>query len=167
MHFSKLGTGLVNSVINRLPLELHIPGYQFCGPGTRLKERLQRGEQGINPLDSACRDHNISYSQSKNLSNRRIADRILAKKARERIIASNANLKEKAVAAAVWSDMKVKTKLEMGLHNKQKRKIKNKICKKNNFKKKIFFYCKMWWYIINFTIIRRTRFISRWCSNST
>lgn len=111
---STLGNGLVNSVINRLPFELHIPGYQFCGPGTRLTERLQRGEQGINQLDSACRDHDISYSQSNNLSNRHIADRILAKKARERIIASDANLGEKAAAAAVWSAMKVKTKLGMG-----------------------------------------------------
>lgn len=133
---STLGNGLVNSVINRLPFELHIPGYQFCGPGTRLTERLQRGEQGINQLDSACRDHDISYSQSNNLSNRHIADRILAKKARERIIASDANLGEKAAAAAVWSAMKVKTKLGMGLHNKRKRKVQNKIRKKTILRKR-------------------------------
>ncbi|KYN10235.1 hypothetical protein ALC57_17633, partial [Trachymyrmex cornetzi] len=37
--------------------ELHIPGYQFCGPGTRLEKRLARGDRDINPLDAACREH--------------------------------------------------------------------------------------------------------------
>lgn len=26
------GEGLVNSLINKLPIELHIPTYEFCGP---------------------------------------------------------------------------------------------------------------------------------------
>lgn len=30
------GKGLVNSIINKLPFELHLPGYQYCGPGTKL-----------------------------------------------------------------------------------------------------------------------------------
>ena len=47
------GKGLVNSIIDKLPVELHIPGYQYCGPGTKLKERLARGDPGINPLDAA------------------------------------------------------------------------------------------------------------------
>jgi len=35
------GYGLLNrSIINALPIELYIPGYQFCGPETCLKERL-------------------------------------------------------------------------------------------------------------------------------
>ena len=28
--------------------------YQFCGPNTRLEERLARGDQGINRLDKVC-----------------------------------------------------------------------------------------------------------------
>jgi len=74
------GAGFLNSAINALPFELHIPGYQFCGPGTRLRERLARGERGINPLDAACREHDIAYSRNKELSNRHIADQLLAKK---------------------------------------------------------------------------------------
>ena len=27
------GQGLVNTVIDKLPFELHLPGYRFCGPG--------------------------------------------------------------------------------------------------------------------------------------
>lgn len=29
----KSGRGLINSAINKLPFELHIPSYNFCGPG--------------------------------------------------------------------------------------------------------------------------------------
>lgn len=29
----KKGKGIVNSVINKLPIELHLPNYRFCGPG--------------------------------------------------------------------------------------------------------------------------------------
>jgi len=37
--------GLLNRAINALPFELHIPGYQFCGPGKHLEKRLIRGDQ--------------------------------------------------------------------------------------------------------------------------
>ena len=75
------GSGLINNLINRLPFELHIPGYQYCGPGTRLQKRLSRGDPGINPLDSACKEHDIAYSQNReDIEKRNTADRILEKK---------------------------------------------------------------------------------------
>jgi len=58
------GGGLLNSVIDKIPFEIHIPSYEFCGPGTKLEERLKRGDQGINPLDKLCREHDIAYSES-------------------------------------------------------------------------------------------------------
>ncbi|KAL4132177.1 hypothetical protein QTP88_009384 [Uroleucon formosanum] len=58
------GSGLINSVINHLPVELHLPGYNFAGPGTKLKERLARGERGINNLDELARAHDIAYEES-------------------------------------------------------------------------------------------------------
>ena len=51
----KKGGGIVNKLINNLPFEAHLPGYQYCGPGTKLKKRLNREDLGINPLDAACR----------------------------------------------------------------------------------------------------------------
>ena len=60
------GKGLVNSIINKLPVELHIPVYQYCGPGTKLKARLARGDPDINPLDAACKEHDIAYSKNRN-----------------------------------------------------------------------------------------------------
>jgi hypothetical protein len=41
--------------------EKHIPGYNFCGPGTQVEERLKRGDYGVNDLDNACRLHDVEY----------------------------------------------------------------------------------------------------------
>lgn len=30
---AKRGLGLVNKLIDKLPVELHLPGYNYCGPG--------------------------------------------------------------------------------------------------------------------------------------
>ena len=79
IHF---GSGIINNLINKLPFEIHIPGYSYCGPGTKLKECLARGDQGINPLDSACKDHDIAHSQNReNIKARNIPDKLLAEKA--------------------------------------------------------------------------------------
>ncbi|EFN83542.1 hypothetical protein EAI_13289, partial [Harpegnathos saltator] len=80
--------------------ELHIPEYQFCGPGTRLAKRLARGNQGINSLDAVYREHDspIAYSRSNNLANWQAADEILAVKARKRITSKDSTLGERAAA---------------------------------------------------------------------
>ena len=36
------------------------PGYNFCGPGTRLKDRSST--QPVNALDEACRRHDEAYA---------------------------------------------------------------------------------------------------------
>ncbi|KAF0707080.1 Uncharacterized protein FWK35_00032432 [Aphis craccivora] len=64
------GSGRINLVINHLPLELHLPGYRFAGPGTKLKERLARGERGINRLDKLARAYDIAYENSNSLTDR-------------------------------------------------------------------------------------------------
>ena len=66
--------GGLTQAINALPFELHIPDYQLCGPGTRLMKRLARSDAGINPLDEACREHDIAYSHSNDLTDRHAAD---------------------------------------------------------------------------------------------
>jgi len=71
---------------------LHLPGYQFCGPGTKLVERLKRGDKETNPLDAACREHDILYSQFKDFKNRHRADDILADRAWERVKAKDNDL---------------------------------------------------------------------------
>jgi hypothetical protein len=134
---TKIGRGLLNRAINALPFELHIPGYQFCGPGTRLEKRLARGDPGINPLDAACREHDIAYSRSNDLTERHAADEILAERARRRIVARDSTLRERAAATAVWAAMKAKTKIGMGMKTKTKTKTKTRAMRKRLTKKRI------------------------------
>lgn len=112
------GGGFVSRIINRgidnLPFEAHLKGYNFCGPGTRLTERLTRGDKGINPLDEACKLHDIAYATHKDSGNRRIADKELAERAWARVKSSDAKLGEKAAAWLVTTTMKAKSKIGGG-----------------------------------------------------
>lgn len=142
---SKTGKGFVNFLINSLPVEAHVPGYQYCGPGTKLKNRLEHGDKGINPLDAACRDHDIVYATSKNLDDRHKADKVLENRAWERFKAKDTPRKEKLVAYAVTNAMKAKRKIGMGCKAKRKRvtkrngvlAVKKKTLKKNDGGKRL------------------------------
>lgn len=128
------GAGLVNTLINKLPFELHIPTYQYCGPGTRLDKRLARGDKGINQLDEACKQHDISYSENQDLEHRHLADKILQTKALERLKARDSSWKEKAAALLVAGVMKGKRTMGLGTKKRKsmiglgvkKRKIKGR-----------------------------------------
>lgn len=108
------GASLLNTIINSIPVELHLPGYQYCGPGTNLKKRLSLGQTGINGLDSACRDHDIAYDKSNSLTERSKADRILENRAWKRFGARDSSYKEKAASWLVTTGMKVKRKIGAG-----------------------------------------------------
>lgn len=128
------GCGLVNSLINNLPFELHLPGYSYCGPGTALEKRLQRGDKGINQLDAACKEHDIAYSQSKEIIDRHVADKVLENKAWERVKSKDANSGEKAAAWFVTTAMKGKRKLGMGMNRTLAARMKRKF--RTNVKRK-------------------------------
>lgn len=112
------GSGVLNNLINNLPVELHVPSYSFCGPGTKLQERLARGDIGVNPLDEACKQHDIFYAKNKDIRSRNKADKILADRAWDRIKAKDSSLGEKATAFAVSNIMKLKSKFGMGMKKK-------------------------------------------------
>ena len=70
-----VGKGIVNSVINKLPLELHLPGHSFTGPGTRLDKRLMADgrtphdwSKPINRVDQAAYKHDLCYRDNKSTS---------------------------------------------------------------------------------------------------
>lgn len=113
------GRGLVNTLINKLPFELHIPGYRFCGPGTKLRKRLSRGDEGVNDLDEACKEHDIAYANTKDLEKRHVADRALLERAWSRVKAKDSGLGEKTAAWITTNAMKIKTKLGMGRGRKR------------------------------------------------
>lgn len=116
------GYGLIDYIVNKLP-EIHIPGYQYCGPGTELQKRLARGDQGINKLDEACKDHDIAYSKIKSSTDRREADKALVARALPRIYSQDAKLGERAAALLVSGLMGAKIGLsKVGLGFKIKKK---------------------------------------------
>lgn len=133
----KKGKGLVNSAIDKLPFEMHLPGYQYCGPGTKLMKRLARDDPGINGLDAACKEHDIAYYWHKNDDAKLTkADQTLASKAWDRVTSSDAGLSERSHALGVAAAMKAKvgvSKLGAGMSMKRKTK-KSKKKKKSNSK---------------------------------
>ena len=64
----------VQKLITKLPFEFHIPGYQYAGPGTKLKKRLKRGDPGINRLDRIAKQHDIDYDKARSLQDKWKAD---------------------------------------------------------------------------------------------
>lgn len=80
----QLGAGPINWLVNNLPFEMHLRDnerklkYNYCGPGTKLMKRLARGDEGINELDQACKQHDIAYHYNKTVETRHPADLALA-----------------------------------------------------------------------------------------
>lgn len=118
------GRGLINKAINALPFELHLLGYNYCGPGTRLQDRLSRGDKGINPLDEACKEHDIAYHNNKDVSSRLKADQVLADKAWARYNSKDVPWGEKAASWLVTSAMNTKTKIGGRIVRRKKQGIK-------------------------------------------
>lgn len=119
----KKGYGVIDYIINKLP-EVHVPTYQYCGPGTDLETRLNRGDPGINKLDTACKQHDISYSKVNDSKERYKADKALTKQAFKRIFAKDSKLSERATAALVSGLMTAKmglSKIGFGLGSRRRR----------------------------------------------
>ena len=74
--------------------EMHLPVYIYCGPFTKLNERLQRGDKLINKLDEGCQEHDIFYRDHKVTKERHVADNELANIAKEKMYANDASVGE-------------------------------------------------------------------------
>ena len=69
----------MQKLIGKMGVEWHLPGYQYLGPGTKLKKRLARGDPGINRLDRIAKQHDIDYSHARNLRDKHVADKKMVK----------------------------------------------------------------------------------------
>ena len=67
--------------MQKFPGELHIPGMNFAGPGTRLEYRLnddgtpKQFSLPVDRVDQAAYYHDLAYNEYKDTVNRNIADR--------------------------------------------------------------------------------------------
>jgi len=89
---------LLNTAINKLPFELHWPGHQFTGPGTKLHKRLDSKDKPkshskpINRVDGTSMLHDICYRDNKNKKGRTSCDWQMVKRLRN---IKKPNLREK------------------------------------------------------------------------
>ena len=61
---------IAKKMLEKTGVEFHWPGYQYLGPGTKLKKRLGRGDPGINRLDKIAKQHDIDFSKARHLKDR-------------------------------------------------------------------------------------------------
>jgi CMP-N-acetylneuraminic acid synthetase len=108
------GEGWITRALRSIPAELRLPGYNFCGPNTKLKERLARGDKVINPLDVACLEHDKVYASTKDSQIINEADKVLARQAWQRVKSPTASKGEKLAAMLVTGAMNVKRKVGGG-----------------------------------------------------
>ena len=63
------GGSFLNTLVSKLPFEMHLPGHNFTGPGTKLYKRLNSdGTQKewsipISRVDNAAYHHDLRYSK--------------------------------------------------------------------------------------------------------
>jgi len=71
-----VGNGILNTFINQLPFEMHLPGHQFTGPGTKLDKRLEEDgtpkewSKPINRVDNAAYHHDLCYAKNQDTTTR-------------------------------------------------------------------------------------------------
>ena len=63
------GGSFLNTLINKLSFEMHLPGHNCTGPGTKLYKRLNQNgtpkewSKSINRVDNAAYHHDLCYSK--------------------------------------------------------------------------------------------------------
>ena len=67
----------IQKLIEKTGKEFHWPKMNYLGPGTRLKERVRRGDRGVNRLDELAKIHDIDYSRAKNLKDKWKDDKMI------------------------------------------------------------------------------------------
>lgn len=130
-----VGKGILNSIINSLPVEMHVPGYNYLGPGTKYDQRIN-GEYGedyqlpVNALDAAAMMHDKAYKKL-DIASRTKADKALRKEAQMVYNNSYNPWNERATAYAVDKTFALKNLIGAGVSNKKTTGVKRKYTKKS------------------------------------
>ncbi len=122
----KHGGGVLNTMIDNLPIELHLLNndfkrFSFCGPGTKIEDRVTYNPDGsiraitkpVNKLDEGCLYHDLAYTKYNDIVNRNKADEVLKKDAEKFLNSSDLSNLDKLNGHIVKSimDFKVKNKV--------------------------------------------------------
>ena len=117
--FVKSGGNLFNTAINKLPFELHLPGHNFTGPGTRLNKRLnpdltpKEWSKPINKVDTAAYHHDLCYAKHEDRKDRNeICDKEMIRELDE---IDKPTLRERLDRSIVKNIIKAKVNFGLGL----------------------------------------------------
>ena len=72
-----LSGSFLNTLVNKLPFEMHLPGHNFTGPETKLYKRLNpdgtpdEWSIPINRVDNAAYHHDLCYSKHDDIKARK------------------------------------------------------------------------------------------------
>lgn len=124
-------SSVFDALVELLPFEMHLPGHEFCGPGTNLEKRLKNGDRGISKLDSACREHDIAYAGK---GDKRKADQKLVDQAFSRMLAGDTEPDERTAALVTACCMVSKITFER-CFNKITRAVRKRKNKNKKFKR--------------------------------
>ena len=116
------GGSLLNKAINNLPFEMHLPGHNFTGPGTKLKKGLnpdltpKKWSKPVNRVDKATYHHDLCYLEKDDTATRNaVCDKNMLKEL-EGIY--NPTLQERLDKSIVSKLIGTKVKFGMGVNKK-------------------------------------------------
>ena len=102
----------------KFPGEMHLPGHNFTGPGTRLDLRLnddltpKSWSKPVDRVDNAAYHHDLAYAEHSDTANRNVADRVMVN---ELDSIPNPTFREKVERAIVKPIISGKAKLGLGM----------------------------------------------------
>ena len=117
------GGSLLNKAINNLPVEMHLLGHNFTGPGTKLNKRLnpdltqKKWSIPINRVDKAAYHHDLCYLKNNDTAKRNaVCDKNMLKEL-EGIY--NPSIREKMERGLVSTLIGTKARFGMGVDKKK------------------------------------------------
>ena len=128
MQFIKAPTGgsLLNKVINNLPVEMHLPGHYFTGPGTKLNKRLnpdltpKKWSKPVYRVDKAAYHHDLCYLKNNDTATRNaVCDKNMLKELKG---IYNPSIREKTERGLVSTLIGTKARFGMGVREKKLRR---------------------------------------------
>ena len=120
---STKGGSVLNKFINNLPVEMHLPGHNFTGPGTKLNKRLnpdltpKKWSKPINRVDKAAYNHDICYLKNNDTATRNaVCDKNMLKELKG---IYNPTIRERMERGLVSSLIGTKARFGWGLNKKK------------------------------------------------
>ena len=117
------GGSVLNKMINSLPVEMHLPGHNFTGPGTKLNKRLnpdltpKKWSKPINRVDKAAYNHDICYLKNNDTTTRNaVCDKNMLKELKG---IYNPTIRERMERGLVSSLIGTKARFGWGLNKKK------------------------------------------------